>query len=105
MDQFTPTTPVKLEKIKGLIENARRTGFAVADQTYESDVYGIAAPIFGADGFAQGAVAVATPAHRMTKEIRKRTACHVIEASVRITRKLGFEPPASFLGLQQRTAA
>ncbi len=105
MEQFTPTTPVKQEKVKSLIETVRRAGFAVADQTYESDVYGIAAPIFGADGFAQGAVAVATPAHRMTKDIRKQTASHVIDTSVRITRRLGFEPPASFLGLQQRSAA
>ena len=53
----------------------------------------------------QGAVAVATPAHRMTRELLSQTAAHVMEAATRITRKLGFEPPKPFLILQERAAA
>lgn len=105
LESFTPATPVDIEGVVKLVEKARKAGFATADQTYESDVYGIAAPLFGPDGFAQGAVAVATPAHRMTRELLSQTAAHVMEAATRITRKLGFEPPKPFLILQERAAA
>jgi DNA-binding IclR family transcriptional regulator len=105
MEKFTSSTPVKPEAIKRLIAGVQKAGFAIADQTYESDVFGVAAPLFGAEGFAQGAVAVATPAHRMTKEIRMQTASLVMDAATRITRKLGFEPPASYSRLIQRAVA
>jgi DNA-binding IclR family transcriptional regulator len=105
MEQFTSSTPVKPEAIKRLIEGVQKAGFAIADQTYESDVFGVAAPLFGAEGFAQGAVAVATPAHRMTKETRVQTASLVMDAAVRITRRLGIEPPASYMRLTQRATA
>jgi DNA-binding IclR family transcriptional regulator len=105
MERFTPSTPVTPEAIERLVEGVQKAGFAEADQTYELDVYGIAAPLFGAEGFAQGAVAVATPAHRMTREIRASFASQVMVAAVRITRNLGFEPPASYLSLMQRMAA
>jgi DNA-binding IclR family transcriptional regulator len=105
MEQFTSSTPVKPEAIKRLIESVQRVGFAIADQTYESDVFGIAAPLFGPEGLAQGAVAVATPAHRMTRGIRVQTASLVIGSAIQITRRLGFEPPDSYLKLTQRVAA
>lgn len=105
LDSFTQSTPSDAVLVKRLVDKVRKSGFATADQTFESDVFGIAAPIFGPSGHARGAVAVATPAHRMTRDLKADTALHVMQAASRITRKLGAEPPASFLDLLRKAAA
>lgn len=68
----TETTPTTTEALARRIDEARARGYASADQTYESEVYGIALPLFGADGFAVGALAVATPTSRLTDSHRDR---------------------------------
>lgn len=62
----TASTPITADTLARRIEEARARGYATADQTYESEVYGIALPLFGAVGFAVGALAVATPTSRLT---------------------------------------
>ena len=62
----TATTPTDPHRLAELLDQAAQRGYAVADQTYEDEVFGIAMPIFGPDGFATGALAVATPISRMT---------------------------------------
>jgi IclR family transcriptional regulator, acetate operon repressor len=98
----TPTTPEVLRKV---IAQARLKGFAHSDQSYGSDVYGIAAPVFGTHGAACGAVAVATPSHRITREVKHVTSLAVMEAAVSISRRLGGEPPAAFRALLGKIAA
>lgn len=98
----TETDPQKLIK---RIEESRKNGFATADQTYEDEVYGIAAPLFGPDGHSTGAIAVATPCHRMTDELRALIVREVISAAVEVTRQLGGVLPAPFLATTGRQAA
>lgn len=62
----TRTTPTDSAQLAALIDTAATRGYAVADQTFEAEVYGIAMPLFGADGFASGALAVASPISRVT---------------------------------------
>jgi IclR family transcriptional regulator, acetate operon repressor len=102
---FTPNTPTSPQEVQMAISVVRAKGFAVSDQSYETDVYGIAAPLFSASGFACGAVAVATPAHRMSREVKVRTIAAVMDAAVLITRRMGAEPPRSFLNLLLKVAA
>lgn len=63
----TRATPTSRAALSDLIALARSRGYAVADQTFESEVYGIAMPLFGPDGFAVGALAVATPSSRISE--------------------------------------
>lgn len=102
---YTRHTCTNRDDLHRLIETARKAGFAIADQTYEDDVYGIAAPLFGSGGEAAGAVAVATPCHRLTRELRSLATRSAMEAAVELSRKLGNEPPVSYLRLCQRRAA
>jgi IclR family transcriptional regulator, acetate operon repressor len=102
---FTANTPTSPQDVQSEIALVRAQGFAVSDQSYERDVYGIAAPLFSASGFACGAVAVATPAHRVSREIKAHTISAVMDAAVLITRRMGAEPPKTFMSLFLGNAA
>jgi DNA-binding IclR family transcriptional regulator len=105
LPRYTQSTPTSAAAVMREIEQARDKGYATSDQNFEVDVFGIAAPLFAPGGIATGAVAVATPAHRMTREVRSGTAAHVMSAAVEISRKLGAEPPALFASLLRKAAA
>ena len=90
--------------LQPLVGNARSVGYAEADQSYEDDVFGLAAPFFGADGLAIGAVAVATPCHRLTPEAKDGITAAVMWAAIDLSRKLGHEPPPEYMDLYRRRA-
>ncbi|MFN3955089.1 MAG: IclR family transcriptional regulator [Pararhodobacter sp.] len=89
----TATTPVTAESLARRIEDARARGYATADQTYESEVYGIALPIFGADGFAVGALAVATPTSRLTETHEAQIITALAPAAREATKGIGGRIP------------
>tara|TARA_R110002072_G_C7920496_1_gene531018 strand:+ start:790 stop:1560 length:771 start_codon:yes stop_codon:yes gene_type:complete len=68
LPQVTPATPTTRETFEPLVREAMTKGYALSDQAFEAEVTGIAAPIFGPDGFACGAISVATPSSRMTAD-------------------------------------
>lgn len=85
------------------LEDVRRWGFSESDQTNEDDVYGIAVPVFDSDGLAVGAIAVATPAHRMTDELRARIIRVLLREGERVTAGTGGRTPASYKRVAART--
>lgn len=93
MTEATPTDPARL---RALVEQARARGFASADQTMERDVIGLALPVFGADGFAIGALAVASPASRMTDAHRNLILTALTSAAQEATQALGGRVPSDF---------
>lgn len=94
---FTPTTLADADALQGALQKIRARGFSVADRSFDHDVVGIGAPIFGANGKAIGAVAVATPASRMDDEIMARTAGAVVDAALEATASQAGRAPADFL--------
>jgi IclR family acetate operon transcriptional repressor len=104
LQRFTDATETGLDRIRARIAEARRTGFAVGAQTFETDVFGIGAPLFSNAGTACGAIAVATPAHRMTDELARRIMDLVTQAAVIASRRMGAEPPAGFLAASRSAA-
>jgi DNA-binding IclR family transcriptional regulator len=60
-------------------------GLTTAEGTFETDVIGTAAPLFGPDGTCRGAVAVAAPAVRATPAARASIAAHLGQAAADIT--------------------
>lgn len=105
LPSFTDHTIISRDMVQQMIEQARRAGHAFADQSYELEVFGIAAPVFGPGEAASGAIAVATPSHRVTRDLRALIIRSVMDAAVEVSRKLGNEPPSSFIRLCQRRAA
>jgi DNA-binding IclR family transcriptional regulator len=73
-----PVDPARLHAI-------RAAGLTTAEGTFETDVIGTAAPLFGADGQCTGAVAVAAPASRASPAARANIAAQVRQAAADIT--------------------
>lgn len=90
----TAATPRDPKTVLEQVALAAKQGFAVCPGTFEADVCGIAAPVFGASGEVCGAIAVATPASRMGDAARTRIAKAVREAAARISRHYGARVPA-----------
>jgi len=105
LPRHTRHTDTNPNRLRERIALARQKGFAEADQTYEDEVYGIAAPLFDAAGVATGAIAVATPCHRMTPALRKTIIRQLRDAAIGVTRAMGGEPPAAYLECMKRQAA
>jgi len=87
------TNPTRLIE---LIDAARQCGIAVADQSYEDEVHGIAAPVFDHNAQASGAIAVATPVSRITPETSRQIEGAVYRAALDITKALGGRPNQIF---------
>lgn len=102
---YTKHTPTQYQDLLKLANQARARGYAVAEQSYESDVIGIASPFFSADGMVCGAVAVATPSHRVNRDVRAATIRAVFETAISVTWKMGAEPPAHFASSFRKVAA
>lgn len=85
----TPATEMTVEGVLKMVNAARQTGFAVASGTFETDICGIAAPVFGPTGTVCGAVAVATPTSRMTPAVCKKIAAHTLEAAQLVSSHYG----------------
>ncbi|MCV2869279.1 IclR family transcriptional regulator [Defluviimonas sp. WL0002] len=96
-------TDVKL--LRQRLEEVAASGFAESDQGNEEDVYGIAVPVFYADGFASGSIAVATPAHRMTPDLRQTIICALIREAEKVTFNVGGTVPASYRNAAARSLA
>lgn len=88
--------------IRARLEEVRLTGFAEADQTAEDDVYGIAVPVFDSDGEATGAIAMATPAHRMTNDLRQEIIAALFGEAEKLTVNSGGRMPAGFRSMAAR---
>lgn len=84
---WTPTTPEKLQEV---VQTARANGFAVVDQSYDDEVYGVAVPVFGRNGpTAIGALAIASPRHRMTEAVKTQIVVEVQATANELSRRMG----------------
>lgn len=84
--EFTDTDP---EVIRNKLKEILERGYSIADQTYEEDVYGIAAPLFDQSGIAIGALAVATPAHRITDDVKQLIVSELTRVAKDVTSRIG----------------
>lgn len=96
MTSYSAATPVDMTMLQARLDATRACGHAIADGTFDPEVFGIAAPIFGPDEYAVGAVAVATPFSRMTPELRARIAAATVTAALRATAIEGGRVPGHY---------
>ncbi|WP_168797745.1 IclR family transcriptional regulator [Aliishimia ponticola] len=90
---FTKHTPQNAGALKKLLAECRATGVSHAHGTFEDDVIGTAAPIFGPAGTPIGAIAVAAVSMRMTPDLQNRIDQALRIAAQAITRDLGGTLP------------
>lgn len=102
MQAKTTQTITDVRKLKSIIATAEESGYAVADQTYEAEVYGIAVPLFDRSGEANGALAVATPTHRMTESLHSQIVAELFRATIKTSVELGGTIPPAYRKLASR---
>ncbi len=91
--RHTATTITDPAEILGHIEAYGKTGLAKALGSFEADVIGMAAPLFDANASCIGAVAVATPAARMSEELATTIKTALKHASTAIVEQWGGTLP------------
>lgn len=104
LDAFTARTPVTERDLAARVAAIRTTGFGEADQSFEDEIQGLAAPIFDHGGHLAGAVAVACVASRFDAALERRIKLELIIAAREITRNWGGAIPASIDALWARSA-
>ncbi len=94
---YAPTTPLTASDLEQRLGDIRTRGYALADGTFDPEVFGIAAPIFGHEQTAIGAIAVASPFSRMTPVSRLKIARATVEAALRASAVEAGHVPRSYL--------
>ncbi|MGB1237757.1 MAG: IclR family transcriptional regulator [Pseudomonadales bacterium] len=89
LEAYTSTTVRTVSDLKKELAATRERGYAISNQGYENEVYGIAAPFFDALGAPLGSVAVASPTSRMDPQRERDIAKLVIAAAQEATQALG----------------
>ena len=93
LTRITGTTPITREALAALIAQTQARGYSRADQTFEAEVQGVAVPLFGPDGFACGAMAVAIPTSRVTDAYEQTIIAALAPAARDATLGLGGRIP------------
>jgi len=89
LKRFTPNTVTSRVKLRGIIEEARRQGWATADQELEEGLRSISVPIRDRFGAVAAALNVCCPSSRITPEaMRGRVLTELLAASRQITEAL-----------------
>ncbi|MBL9073751.1 IclR family transcriptional regulator [Tabrizicola sp.] len=102
LKSFADGTPLQPTDLDEKLKAATQTGFGSADQTFERDVIGLAAPIFAANGRPQGAVGVATPSSRMTPDLQRKIVAELFIAARAATEALGGVIPPGYRALMPK---
>ena len=103
MEGFTANTPTSRDELVALVGQIRETGFGRANQSYENEIHGVAAPIFDHSGHLAGAVAVACVASRFTCDLEHIIKSELIIAAREITRNWGGKIPAQITASWNKT--
>ncbi len=89
LTKFTSHTVTSKVKLRGLVEEVRRQGWAIVDQELEIGLRSISVPIYDAFGEIVAALNVCCPSSRITyEETRTRVLPELTAASQQITRAL-----------------
>jgi IclR family acetate operon transcriptional repressor len=92
LNAHTTHTIVTPDRLRRHIADVRKRGYAISVRGFDSDVIGIAAPVFDWSGRAIATIAVASVATRLSEAKRREVAQSVIAAASEVTRAMGGEP-------------
>lgn len=90
LDRLTDRTIVDAAGLRRRLDEIRRRGYACTDGERQEGAGSVAAPVFGVDGWAQGAISVCGPAARVDPAARDRFVPLVTAAADRISRGMGW---------------
>jgi IclR family transcriptional regulator, acetate operon repressor len=88
-------TVTSKKALRDSVQKTFQRGIGRAEQSFENDVIGTAAPIFNWAQHAVGAVAIAAVASRYNTELKHQIDCHVVRAAIDITQATGGDVHAN----------
>lgn len=93
---FSPHTITDPDRLREKWEEARKRGYYLDYESFESGISGIGAPIFSSKGKVVAAMSICAPTVRMIerKETFKRL---LLEKSLKVSKQLGYKKPSSDL--------
>ena len=96
LPSFTDKTITDAGRLQQSINKVKQDGYSLVCDGYEDDVTGIAVPIFSSDGFAVGALAVASPSSRINNEQEIKICTALFSETVEVTKALGGKIPSHY---------
>ncbi len=105
LQKLTANTLTDPEQVLIALDHVRGSGVALINGGFEAEVVGIAVPIFDAQAQSLGALAVATPASRMSADLRGKIIRALTSAGAELTTALGGNVPAPLTNVWQDIAA
>ena len=79
LKKLTPNTITDPNELRAELERIRRRGYSISDREFDMHSWGVAAPVYGADGVVQSGISVAAPISRVDDKLRQ----HCIDAVLR----------------------
>jgi IclR family acetate operon transcriptional repressor len=92
---YTQHTVTDKAEFLAMLRTVRESGYYINREQYELDVCSIAAPVFDNTSQPIGALAVASPSSRFSREIQKHIRVAVSSAAARASQALGCEQSGS----------
>lgn len=90
---ITPATETDPQRLRDLLETIRHRGFHVGKEDFKGGAFSIGAPIFGSDGNAEAAVAVAGPITSLNPDKETSIIERVTEAAAELSARQGYRAP------------
>ena len=94
LDRLTPRTIVDPARLDAELARVRARGYATSIDELEHGLSAVAAPVFGPDGDAFGALSISGPSARLTSERITSLAPLLIEESNKLAQRLGHREHA-----------
>jgi IclR family transcriptional regulator, KDG regulon repressor len=94
LERLTPGTITDVRALVRQLAEVVERGYAIDEEESSPEVCCVAACIRDRTGAAVGGMSISAPRSRMTPERREELAALVIGATDRLSRRLGFTPPA-----------
>jgi DNA-binding IclR family transcriptional regulator len=92
---LTPRTPTDRAALRARLDDIRRTGWSRSGGERQHGAGSVAAPVFGVDGTAVGAISVCGPVDRFDDATSQRYAPLVVAAAREVSLGLGWAGPGS----------
>ena len=89
LQRLTPTTIVERNRLEEEFTVIRERGYALSQGELFSEVAGMAAPVFNHDGSVAGALTIAGPIQRFTKDRQEEMVDSLLDCARRLSQLLG----------------
>ena len=90
---LTPKTRTSPEEILSELANVRQQGYAISDEEFVLEAFGIGAPIRDSNGRVWAAISIGAPKIRITEEKVRMYTRLLVETAEKMSRELSIEVP------------